>query len=212
MIRARNVLAALVAGATLLAVGVTIFARMQPATTTVRSSSAIGGPFKLTADQGRSVTDQDFRGKWLLIYFGYTHCPDICPTTLAEITQTLDLLDAPAAEVQPLFITIDPDRDTSDVMAAYVKSFDTRIVGLTGTPAEIAAAAKSFKVHYAKMESKTKDKQSYLMEHSSFVYVMGPDGNYVTLFAPTGGQVPEQMALRLRELIAQRRGDQAPQP
>jgi protein SCO1/2 len=205
-------LAALVAGATFLAVGVTIFIGMQPGTTTVRSASAIGGPFKLTTDQGRSVTDQDFRGKWLLIYFGYTHCPDICPTTLAEITQTLDLLDAPAGEVQPLFITIDPDRDTSDVMAAYVKSFDTRIVGLTGTPAEIAAAARSFKVHYAKMESKTKDKQSYLMEHSSFVYVMGPDGDYVTLFAPTGGQVPEQMALRLRELIAQRRGDQARRP
>jgi protein SCO1/2 len=211
VVQARHVLAALVAGATFFAAGATILFQMRPAATTVRSAG-IGGPFKLTTDHGRSVNDQDFRGKWLLIYFGYTHCPDICPTTLAEIMQTLDLLQASAAEVQPLFITIDPDRDTPGVMEAYVKSFDTRLIGLTGTPSEIAAAAKSFKVYYAKLESKTKDKQSYLMEHSSFVYVVGPDGHYVTLFAPTGGQVPQQMALRLRELIAQRRGDQAPQP
>ena len=140
-----------------------------------------------------------------MIYFGYTHCPDICPTTLAEITQTLDLLGASSTDVQPLFITIDPDRDTSEAMAAYTESLDTRIVGLTGTSAEIAAAAGSFKVHYAKMASKGNDKQAYLMEHSSFIYVVAPDGRYVTLFAPTGGQAPEQMALRLRELIGRSR-------
>ena len=166
-------------------------------------------PFALVDADDRNISSADFPGRWLLIYFGYTHCPDICPTTLTEIVQTLDLLGEFAAEVQPLFITIDPERDTPDALDAFVKSFDARIIGLTGTTAEIAAVGKNYKAYYAKLGSSSGDRRSYLMEHSTFVYVMGPDGNYATLFAPRDGQRPDQMALRLRELIASSRNDKS---
>jgi protein SCO1 len=157
------------------------------------SAHAIGGPFRLT------------RGQWLLVYFGYTHCPDICPTTLADISQTLDLLGADAAQVQPLFISIDPERDTPQVVGAYVKEFDDRIIGLAGTPEEIAATAKAYRVFYAKKEGT--DAGNYLMEHTAFVYVIGPDGRYVTLLSPLQGQTPDIMADRLRELVSPVRTD-----
>jgi cytochrome oxidase Cu insertion factor (SCO1/SenC/PrrC family) len=117
-------------------------------------SHAIGGPFRLTGADGQSVSDRDFRGQWLLVYFGYTHCPDICPTTLADISQTLDLLGADAAQVQPLFISIDPERDTPQVVGAYVKEFDDRIIGLAGTPEEIAATAKAYRVFYTRRKAR----------------------------------------------------------
>jgi protein SCO1/2 len=167
---------------------------------TPQSAGAFGGSFQLTGADGESVSDRDFRGKWLLVYFGYTHCPDICPTTLAEISQTLDLLGPDAARVQPLFITIDPGRDTPQIVGDYVKAFDDRIIGLAGTPGEIADVAKAYRVFYAKSEGA--DAANYLMEHTAFVYVMGPDGRYVTLLAPLQGQTPEIMASRLRELIS----------
>jgi len=164
-------------------------------------SKSIGGPFKLTAGDGRTVTERSFPGKWLLVYFGYTQCPDVCPTTFAEITQTLDRLGPLAAEVQPLFIAIDPERDTAQTVGAYVKAFDPRIVGLTGSSREIAAAARQYRVHYAKKAPADAASDAYLMEHTAFVYVMAPDGRYVTLFAPLGGQGPDHMASRLRELM-----------
>jgi cytochrome oxidase Cu insertion factor (SCO1/SenC/PrrC family) len=164
------------------------------------SADAIGGPFWLTGADGQSVSDRDFRGKWLLVYFGYTHCPDICPTTLADISQTLDLLDADAAQVQPLFISIDPERDTPQVVGAYVKEFDDRIIGLAGAPEKIAATAKAYRVFYAKKEGT--DASNYRMEHTAFVYVIGPDGRYVTLLSPLQGQTPDIMAGRLRELVS----------
>jgi cytochrome oxidase Cu insertion factor (SCO1/SenC/PrrC family) len=164
------------------------------------SAHAIGGPFRLTGADGQSVSDRDFRGQWLLVYFGYTHCPDICPTTLADISQTLDLLGADAVQVQPLFISIDPERDTPQVVGAYVKGFDDRIIGLAGTPAEIAATARAYRVFYAKKEGA--DADNYRMEHTAFVYVIGPDGRYVTLLSPLQGQTPDIMASRLRELVS----------
>ena len=164
------------------------------------SADAISGPFRLTGADGQSVSDRDFRGKWLLVYFGYTHCPDICPTTLADISQTLDLLGADAAQVQPLFISIDPERDTPQVVREYVKEFDDRIIGLAGTPEEIAATAKAYRVFYAKKEGTAAS--NYLMEHTAFVYVIGPDGRYVTLLSPLQGQTPDIMADRLRELVS----------
>jgi protein SCO1/2 len=209
MTASRKTLLGGVAVLAFLAAGATAVLLMKPAPAVVHSPQAIGGPFKLKTGRGDIVTERDFRDKWLLVYFGYTHCPDICPTTLAEVVQTIDLLGAAGAGVQPLFITIDPERDTPDVMDAYVKALDARIIGMTGTPAEIAAAAKGYKVHYAKMESKSGNGRDYQMEHSSFVYVMGPDGRYVTLFTPGAGQAPDQMALKLGELISQSRAEKS---
>jgi len=148
------------------------------------------------------VTDQTFRGKWLLVYFGYTHCPDVCPTTLADIAELVEQLGPLAERVQPLFITIDPERDTTATVAEFVGAFDPRIIGLTGTPAEIAAAAKQYRVYYKKLPAESAS-DNYLMEHSSFIYVMNPDGKYVTLFSPQQGQKPDQMASQLRQLITE---------
>jgi len=174
------------------------------------SAEAIGGSFQLTGADGKSVSDRDFRGKWLLVYFGYTHCPDICPTTLVEISQTLKLLGDDAARIQPLFISIDPERDTPQIVGEYVKAFDDRIIGLAGTPEEVATAAKAYRVFYAKQEGA--DAGNYLMQHTAFVYVMGPDGRYVTLLSPLEGQTPDVMANRLRELVSPVRTGQIPSP
>ena len=165
-----------------------------------QSSLAIGGPFSLTAHDGRRVTDQTFRGKWLLVYFGYTHCPDVCPTTLADIAELLDQLGPLAEKVQPLFVTIDPERDSAKAVGEFVSVFDRRIVGLTGTSTEIAAVAKQYRVYYKKLPAE-EGSDNYLMEHSSFIYVMGPDGKYVTLLSPQQGQKPDQMQSELRKLI-----------
>jgi len=199
--RSRRLLAA-IAAALMLASASGRAALAQGPNAAQPARAAIGGPFRLTAEDGRTVTDATYRGKWLLVYFGYTHCPDICPTTLAEVAATLDRLGPLAAAVQPLFITIDPERDSTEAMAAYVKAFDSRIVGLTGTAAEIAAAAKAYRVYYAKRAPTGAAQDDYAMDHSAFVYVMDPNGRYVTLFAPAGGQGVEQMEARLRELIA----------
>src|SRR5258708_2337160 len=139
--------------------------------------TAAGGPFALTAADGRAVTDQTYRGKWLLVYFGYTHCPDVCPTTLSEMAAALQHLGPLADRVQPLFITLDPRRDTQAVLAEYVTAFDARIVGLTGTPQQIAAAARSYQVFYERVD---RDDGDYLIDHSSYLYVMNPDGRFVT--------------------------------
>jgi protein SCO1 len=164
------------------------------------STDTIGGAFQLTGADRQRVSDRDFRGKWLIVYFGYTHCPDICPTTLAEVSQILGLLGDDAARIQPLFITIDPERDTPQIVGEYVKQFDDRIIGLAGTAEEVAAAAKAYRVFYAKDEGA--DANNYFMRHTAFIYVMGPDGRYVTLLSPLEGQTPDIMAKRLRELIS----------
>jgi cytochrome oxidase Cu insertion factor (SCO1/SenC/PrrC family) len=163
-------------------------------------SIAIGGPFALEASDGRTVTDQTYRDKWQLIYFGYTLCPDACPTALNDIASAMETLGPLAAKVQPIFITVDPQRDTREVMASYVKAFDNRIVGLTGTPEQIAAAARVFRVYYAKAPDKDAP-DGYLMDHSSVIYVMRPgDFHFVATF--THETSPDQMAERLRKLIS----------
>ncbi|HXP75484.1 MAG TPA: SCO family protein [Stellaceae bacterium] len=160
---------------------------------------SIGGSFTLTATDGSTVTDQTYRGKIMLVYFGYTFCPDACPTTLNDIAAALAELGALADRIQALFITIDPQRDTRKVLADYAKSFDPRIVGLTGTPAQIAVAAKAYGVYYAPY--KTADAPGgYLMDHTSVVFVMNEEGRFVATF--TQDTPPAQMADRLRKLIA----------
>lgn len=159
----------------------------------------IGGPFTLVDQNGKTRTDKDFRGKLMLVYFGYTFCPDVCPTELQTISDAIDDLGDKAAEVQPLFITVDPQRDTSSVMKDYVGHFNPRLIGLTGTPEQVAAAAKAYRVYFAKAPSKDSGKNDYLMDHSSFVYLMSRDGKYLTHFTP--GIPPDKMAQAIAKYL-----------
>jgi protein SCO1 len=153
----------------------------QPGARPTTSSVTIGGPFSLTAPDGATVTDQTYWGKWLLVYFGYTFCPNTCPTTLLEIATALEKLGPDAAKVQPIFITVDPKRDTPGVMAKYTQSFDPRIVGLTGTPAQIAAVAHEYGAYYVAHKSGD-GADDYTMDHSTYLYVMDPQGKFVQAF------------------------------
>ena len=160
-------------------------------------ASAIGGPFHLVDQEGKTVTDADLKGKWSLVYFGYTHCPDACPTALNDISIALDELGPKRAEVRPVFITVDPERDTSEVLKSYVTSFDAPILALTGTPEEVAQAAKGYRVYYAKHPEVGGD---YSMDHSSVIYVMDPQGRFTASF--THESTPEEIAERLKKLLA----------
>ena len=177
-----------------LALAITIFAAAALATT--RSPPRIGGHFALTTADGRDVTDDTFRGKWLIVYFGYTFCPDACPTALNEIGRALYGLGELADQVQPLFITVDPTRDTAQVLSDYLKSFDPRIVGLRGTPEQIEAAAKQYHVYYR--PRRLGDGQ-YAVDHSSYIYVMSPEGEFVRLL--TGDLPGHKLAGELRKLV-----------
>lgn len=161
-------------------------------------SVSVGGPFTLTATDGETVTDATFRGRWMLIYFGYTFCPDVCPTELQTIAAAVDRLGPLADKLVPIFITVDPERDTPAHMAEYVKLFDDRLVGLTGTKEQIAAAARSYRVYYARANSSTAS--DYLMDHSSFIYLVGPDGTFRALFKQ--GIAPEELAEALKQRLS----------
>jgi protein SCO1/2 len=142
----------------------------------------IGGPFTLVDQTGKTVTDQDFRGRYMLVFFGFTHCPDICPAELQVMSASLDALGPKADSVVPIFITLDPERDTQAAMAAYVKNFGPRFVGLTGSSEQIAAAAKAYRVAYSKFQQ-DKTSSDYGIDHSALVYLMGKNGEYITHFA-----------------------------
>lgn len=142
----------------------------------------IGGPFSLTDHRGQRVSERDFRGKPMLVFFGFTTCPDICPSGLQVISAALDQLGPAAAAIVPVFVTIDPERDTVDKMAAYVSSFHPRLVGLTGTAAEVASILKAYRV-YARKVPDERDPSQYTMDHSSIAYLMGADGQMIA-FAP----------------------------
>jgi protein SCO1/2 len=159
-------------------------------------ASAIGGPFQLTDQNGKTVTDADLKGKWSLVYFGYTHCPDACPTALNDISIALEDLGAKRDAVRPVFITVDPERDTPEALKAYVTSFDAPILALTGTPEQVAQAAKGYRVYYAKHPEAGGD---YSMDHSSVIYVMDPQGRFTASF--THESTPEQIAERLKKLL-----------
>ncbi len=152
-------------------------------TTTTTGKALIGGPFTLTDQHGKKVTDKDFRGRHMLVFFGFTNCPDICPAGLQLIAAALDKLGPKAEKVTPIFVSVDPERDTSEKLATYVKNFDDRIVGLTGTPEEVAAIARAYRVFYEKTPNE-KSPSEYGMNHTSIIYLMGPDGTYVAHFTP----------------------------
>ncbi|MEJ0010490.1 MAG: SCO family protein [Alphaproteobacteria bacterium] len=144
----------------------------------------VGGAFALTDGSGRTVTDKDFRGKYMLVYFGYTHCPDVCPTTLLLIDNAVAQLGRKADRATPIFITVDPARDTPKVVGDYVKHFGPHLVGLTGSAQQVHDAAAAYKVYYSKIEDEN-SALGYMMDHSSFIYLMGPDGKYITHFPST---------------------------
>ena len=157
----------------------------------------VGGPFTLINQDGETVSEETFRGKYMLIYFGFTFCPDVCPTELGVMSAALDRLGGRAEKVQPIFITIDPERDTPEVMARYVKLFNPRLVGLTGTPEQIADVAKAYHVFHRKAQDESSSE--YTMDHSSIVFLMGPDGEYLKLFPPQ--TPPDKMAEMIESYI-----------
>jgi protein SCO1/2 len=144
----------------------------------------IGGPFELVDQHGATRTDADFRGSYLLIYFGFTYCPDLCPTTLLKMASALEdlavLSPAKADRVVPMFISVDPERDTPEVLRGYAEQFDPRLVALTGTPRALAKLGRVYGVFFAKVP--TAQPGEYLVDHTSFVYLIGPDGKYVQHF------------------------------
>jgi protein SCO1/2 len=147
-------------------------------------TALIGGPFTLVDQNGKTVTDRDFRGKYMLIFFGFTHCPDICPAELQVMSAALDALGPKADDVVPIFVTLDPGRDTPEAVGAYVKNFGKTFVGLTGSPTAIANAANAYRVAYQKFEYKDKDgNYGYSIDHSALVYLMDKDGKYLVHFA-----------------------------
>jgi protein SCO1/2 len=141
----------------------------------------IGGPFTLTDQDGKRRSDAEFRGRLMLVNFGFTNCPDICPLGLALMTDALDRLGAQADQVQPIFITVDPARDTPPVLKDYVAHFSDRMIGLTGTSEEIAAAAKAYRVYY-KVHGDPATNPNYAVDHSGFIYLMGRDGRFLAHF------------------------------
>jgi cytochrome oxidase Cu insertion factor (SCO1/SenC/PrrC family) len=158
----------------------------------------VGGPFTLIDHTGKPRTNEDFRGKLMVVYFGFTYCPDICPSDLQNIGLAIDQLGPAGEKVQPLFITIDPERDTAEHLKEYVSLFHPRLIGLTGDAAAIGAAATAFKVYYAKVPNSRGD--DYSMDHTAFIYLMGVDGSYLGFFPP--GTSPERIAETLRKQIA----------
>ena len=155
------------------------------------AGAMIGGPFTLVDQTGRPVTQDTLKGKWSLIYFGYTYCPDVCPTSLSVMSQAMDALDpALAAKVTPVFITVDPERDTVEQLALYHESFHPSFLMLTGTPEQVRQTAKAYRVYYRKAENDSATE--YLMDHSSITFLMDPNGNYATHFGHDA--TPEAMA------------------
>jgi cytochrome oxidase Cu insertion factor (SCO1/SenC/PrrC family) len=157
----------------------------------------VGGPFALTDQTGKLRVDADFRGKLLLVYFGFTHCPDICPTDLMNIGLAIDQLGVAGEMVQPLFITVDPERDTAAHLAEYVPMFHPRLIGLTGTADAIRKSADAYKVYYAKIAGEAGT--DYTVDHTAFIYLMSANGEYLGFFPP--GTTPERIAETIRSRL-----------
>lgn len=153
-------------------------------TPTGSGTALVGGPFTAINHKGETVTEKSFIGKYMLVFFGYTYCPDVCPTQLQVMTAALQQLGPLADKITPVLVSIDPERDTADVLANYVSNFDERLVGLTGSPQQIAAIAKAYRVYYAKAENKAAP-ADYLMDHTSIIYLMAADGSFLKHFSYT---------------------------
>jgi protein SCO1 len=172
-----------------------------PAPTSTKSSGTalIGGPFSLIDTTGRPVTDKDFQGRYMLVFFGYTFCPDVCPASLQVITAALDQLGPEANAITPVLITLDPARDSPEKLAAYLKSFHPRFVGLTGSAEQVKAAVKAYRA-YAKIVPDERNPADYTLDHTSIVYLMNPAGNMVA-FAPDATKV-DVLVAQIRKGLA----------
>lgn len=144
----------------------------------------VGGPFTMVDHKGQTVTDKDFRGKPMLLFFGFTFCPDICPTELQVMTAAIADLGESGKDIQPILVSIDPTRDTPEVLSSYVSNFGDNVIGLTGSEQQVAAMAAEYRVFYAK-QNNPKDPANYLMDHSSIIYLMGADGKFIKHFSYT---------------------------
>ena len=181
---ARSVRVLLMASAFLaglvLCFGVILIVSGRLSTPVAQQVAAIGGPFKLTDQDGHAVTDQELKGRPFLVFFGFTNCPDVCPTTLFEVSEILRALGPDADRTRALFITVDPERDTPAVMKEYLSSFDPHLSGLTGDPAAVAAVAKAYRVYFKKVPL---DQGGYTMDHTAIVYLMDKAGRFVSPFS-----------------------------
>lgn len=173
------------------------FSRSTRDLPTASSSMSIGGAFTLVDHDGRTVTDVDYRGRFTLVFFGYTYCPDVCPTTLQTISNAMDLLDSSADQVQPLFVSVDPERDTPEVLKSFVGNFHPQTIGLTGSAEQVAAVAKAYKVYFQKVEEEGADEDEYLVNHSSIIYLMDPNGEFAAHFSH--GTTSDEMAAEIRK-------------
>ncbi|PCI48701.1 MAG: SCO family protein [Alphaproteobacteria bacterium] len=189
--------------AILSAVFISFYSPGSPKTTTAiqNSKALIGGPFTLIDHHGKHVTNEDFRGKYMLIYFGYTYCPDICPMELQNMSDALDRVsEETLSQITPLFITFDPERDRVKEMADYIQYFHPKMIGLTGSMEQIKAVKKAYRVYSAKDQVKEgDDPAAYTIGHSSYTYLMDRNGEYVTHFRRMTS--PEVMARKLQEII-----------
>ena len=158
---------------------------------------SIGGRFTLISQDGRPLTDADFRGKYTLVFFGFTNCPDVCPLTLNNISRAMVLLGADANKIQPLFISVDPLRDTPNVLRKYLKHFDHRIIGLTGTPKQVVAVQRAYRIFAQRRNAVGVGSDDYLMDHTSISYMMGPSGEFKTFFS--NGSTPEEFVTKIRQ-------------
>ncbi|WP_158670372.1 SCO family protein [Bradyrhizobium guangdongense] len=162
----------------------------------VAQPAAIGGPFQLTDQNGKAVTDKSLKGKPTLIFFGYTHCPDVCPTSLFELSEVLRALGKDADKVNAVFISVDPERDTPATMKDYLSSFDPHLEGLSGDPAETAKVITSYRVYAKKVPTKDGD---YTMDHTALIYLMDRDGRFVSPFNLK--RTPEEAAADLKKYL-----------
>lgn len=169
----------------------------QPTTSSVSGTASIGGPFQLVDQAGRPQTEALLKGRWSAVFFGYTYCPDVCPATLTTLGAAKSLLGEKGQALQTVLVSIDPERDTPAQLKAYLEApaFPPGTVGLTGTPAQIAAMAKAYKVYYAKQGSGT----DYLMDHASAIYLIDPAGRFDRLVDPSGG--PKAVADALQKAM-----------
>lgn len=172
---------------------------LSPLLAAAEGESPINGRFMLMNHYGEMVTDRDFGDRYQLIYFGYTYCPDVCPSALMVITQALKLLGDDAARIQPLFISVDPERDTPQVLREYVSYFHPSIVGLTGSPELIARTAKNFRVSYEKVLVPGMPPDQYQMDHSAGVFLLAPNGRFLVKFAH--GMLSKDMAARIKDFL-----------
>jgi protein SCO1/2 len=159
----------------------------------------VGGPFTLKDPNGKRRSLSDFRGKLVLLYFGYTFCPDVCPTDLLAMARLMALMGADADKVQPVFVTLDPARDTAEVLREYVAAFDARFVALRGSEAETRRVATLYKTYYEKV--RPAGSKSYVIDHTAFIYLIDREGRYVAFFPP--GTTPERMQVMVREALTE---------